>query len=138
MRGESVVLDATFLRRDLRKAAARLARETGAQFACVEVSASEGEVRKRLARRTASGRGVSDAGWEIYVRQKRKYQRPTEVAGAVVGGGSGGGVAGVVKGLRGFRRCRCGNSISDRAEASICDAPVHETTRWASPLGPMT
>jgi aminoglycoside phosphotransferase family enzyme/predicted kinase len=79
MRGQSVVLDATFLRRDLRKVAMRLARETGAQFASVVVSATDAEVRRRLERRTKSGRGVSDAGWDVYLQQKRKFQPPTEV-----------------------------------------------------------
>jgi hypothetical protein len=79
MAGRSVVLDATFLRREHRRAAASLARETGAQFACVEVLARDSAVRERLAGRLARGRDASDARWEIYVGQKRKLQRPTEV-----------------------------------------------------------
>jgi aminoglycoside phosphotransferase family enzyme/predicted kinase len=79
MAGKSVVLDATFLRRDERRVAARLARETGAQFACVLTEASESATRNRLGTRLARGRDPSDARWEIYVRQKRRFQRPTEV-----------------------------------------------------------
>jgi predicted kinase len=79
-RGQSVVLDASFVRRQHRRAAARLAAEEGAQFACVECQASDGAVRGRLARRLRTGSDASDARWEIYVAQKRRFQRPSEVA----------------------------------------------------------
>ncbi|HEY8768078.1 MAG TPA: AAA family ATPase [Dehalococcoidia bacterium] len=79
MYGKSVVLDAAFLRRSDRKTALRLARETGAQFACVLTEADEDEVRRRLGARLAGGRDASDARWEIYVGQKRHFQRPSEV-----------------------------------------------------------
>jgi aminoglycoside phosphotransferase family enzyme/predicted kinase len=79
LHGKSVVLDAAFLRRSDRKAAARLARETGAQFACVLTEADEDEVQRRLGARLAAGRDASDARWEIYVQQKRHFQRPNEV-----------------------------------------------------------
>ncbi|MCH7484996.1 MAG: hypothetical protein IIA90_07625, partial [Chloroflexi bacterium] len=57
----------------------RLARETGAQYACVEVSAAEDAIRERLADRLRRGRDASDARWDIYVQQKRRFQRPSEV-----------------------------------------------------------
>ena len=80
MAGGSVVLDASFTRREHRRAAARLARETGAQYACVEVSAAEDAIRERLAGRLERGRDASDARWEIYVQQRRRFQRPSEVS----------------------------------------------------------
>ena len=79
MAGRSVVLDASFTRREHRRAAARLARETGAQYACIEVSAAEHAIRERLAGRLSRGRDASDARWDIYVQQKRRFQRPSEV-----------------------------------------------------------
>jgi predicted kinase len=79
MAGRSVILDASFTRREHRRAAARLARETGAQYACVEVSAAEDAIRERLAGRLKRGRDASDARWDIYVQQKRRFQRPSEV-----------------------------------------------------------
>ncbi len=79
-RGRSVILDASFLRRQHRRAAARLAAEQGAQFACLECRASEGAVRRRLARRLREGGDPSDARWETYAAQKRRFQRPSEVA----------------------------------------------------------
>jgi aminoglycoside phosphotransferase family enzyme/predicted kinase len=78
-RGQSVILDASFLRRNDRKAAARLAADEGAQFACLELRANDEAVRTRLARRLLEGGDPSDARWEIYVAQKRRFQRPTEV-----------------------------------------------------------
>lgn len=79
MAGRCVVLDASFTRREYRRAAARLARETGAQYACIEVSAAEDAIRERLAGRLSRGRDASDARWDIYVQQKRRFQRPSEV-----------------------------------------------------------
>ncbi|MEK7248719.1 MAG: AAA family ATPase, partial [Chloroflexota bacterium] len=78
MAGCSVILDAAFLRRTDRRMAARLARETGAQFACVLTEADEPVIRERLGARLAKQRDPSDARWEIYVQQKRRFQRPSE------------------------------------------------------------
>ena len=79
--GRSVVLDAAFLRRRQRGQARRLAKEMGAQFACVQLEAGDETVRRRIERRVASGGDVSDARWETYVAQKRRFQRPSEVVG---------------------------------------------------------
>jgi uncharacterized protein len=77
--GHSVIVDASFTRRSHRKAAARLAKETGAQLACVLLEAPLEAVRRRLSRRAASGRGPSDARWETYAGQKLRFQQPAEV-----------------------------------------------------------
>jgi len=77
--GRSVILDASFLRREQRRAAARLAGEEGAQFACLLFQASDDAVRGRLARRLREGGDPSDARWEIYTAQKRRFQRPGEL-----------------------------------------------------------
>ncbi len=78
-RGRSVILDASFLQRQHRRAAASLAAEEGAQFASVECQASDDAVRKRLDRRLHEGDDPSDARWEIYAAQKRRFQRTSEV-----------------------------------------------------------
>jgi len=78
--GRSVILDASFLRRDDRRAAARLAAGEGAQFACLAFQAGDEAVRRRLARRLREGGDPSDARWEIYAAQKRRFQHPREVA----------------------------------------------------------
>lgn len=77
--GRSVVLDASYIRRDHRKAAAAVATELGAQFAVLHTTADEALVRRRLEERLREGRDPSDARWVIYTGQKRRFQRPTEV-----------------------------------------------------------
>ncbi len=78
-RGRSVVLDASFNRRPHRRAAERLARQTGAQFACLWFDLPEHAILSLLERRFRGGKGPSDARPEIFARQKRRFQRPTEV-----------------------------------------------------------
>ncbi len=78
MSGKSVVIDAAFLRRADRRTAVRLARETGAQFACILTTADDRETRRRLEARLATS-DPSDGRWEIYAGQKRHFQRPGEV-----------------------------------------------------------
>lgn len=77
--GRSVVIDASYIRRDHRRAAAELAKETGAQFAVLYTTADEALVRDRLEARIKAGADPSDARWVIYSGQKRRFQRPTEV-----------------------------------------------------------
>ncbi len=66
--GRDVVLDATFLRRWQRDLVGR--RFPDALF--VLTVCDEGEVRRRL----ASRKDVSDADWEIYIRQKAVFEPP--------------------------------------------------------------
>ena len=77
--GRSVVLDASFTRREHRRAAARLARETGAQFACLFFDVADDVIRRRLEERLRKGGDPSDARPEIFGAQKRRFQRPTEI-----------------------------------------------------------
>jgi aminoglycoside phosphotransferase family enzyme/predicted kinase len=77
--GRSVVLDASYIRREHRKAAQALAKEVGAQFACVRTTADEELVKKRLSERLEEGGDPSDARWVIYTGQKRRFQKPSEV-----------------------------------------------------------
>ncbi len=72
--GNGVVLDATFQRRSNRDDAATAAAETGAPFLLVECRCDEAEVRRRLEARVRSGRGASDADWQVYVEQRRVYE----------------------------------------------------------------
>lgn len=78
-RGRPVVLDATYLRRAHRREVRRLAEAMGAQFACVYLTADDALVRRRIDKRLREGASPSDAGWSVYVRQKRRFQRPKEV-----------------------------------------------------------
>ncbi len=77
--GRPAILDATYLRRTHRRQARRLAEELGAEFACVYLRAEDALVRRRIEKRLREGADPSDAGWSVYVRQKRRFQRPSEV-----------------------------------------------------------
>jgi aminoglycoside phosphotransferase family enzyme/predicted kinase len=73
-RGKPVVLDATFLRRDQRQAAMRLAYETNARFLAVECEAEESVVWERLSERRGDTRVVSDGRWEVYQAQQDRRE----------------------------------------------------------------
>ncbi len=64
-----VVLDGTFSGESHRAAVARIADAAGARLRVVECTLAPERVRERLARRAARGDGLSDANWDIYLRQ---------------------------------------------------------------------
>ena len=78
-RGRPVLLDATYLRREQRAEAARLAAQTGSRFLALECRASERLIRQRLARRRDEPKAVSDGRLEVYEAQKARYEPPTEL-----------------------------------------------------------
>jgi predicted kinase len=67
-----VILDATFLRDDDRSMAERMAREAGAEWRFIECRLAPELVHKRIEERVARREGLSDATWEIYLRQREK------------------------------------------------------------------
>ncbi len=73
------ILDASFLRRDHRRRAARLAKDTGAQFACLYLEIDDATARARIEQRVKEGGDPSDARWLVYRGQKRRLQKPSEV-----------------------------------------------------------
>lgn len=78
--GRSVILDATYLRRADRDAAAAMARNAGVPMIAIEVTAAESTVRERLGRRAAKPDTASDAGWEIHLAQWHDFEPPDEIA----------------------------------------------------------
>jgi len=77
--GRSVLLDATFGRRDQRQRARALAEEMGARFLCLECRAEEAVIRRRLAERLRTGGDASDARPEIYEAQVQVFEPVTEL-----------------------------------------------------------
>ncbi len=75
--GGKVILDASFIRRDERIRAKRVAESTGARFLIIELELSEEVVKKRLAGRQLQ-KAVSDGRWEIYVNQKDDFEPVNE------------------------------------------------------------
>jgi len=67
-----VILDATFLRNDDRSMAERMAIDAGAEWRLIECRLAPELIRKRIEERAARKDGLSDATWEIYLRQREK------------------------------------------------------------------
>lgn len=80
--GNSVVLDASFMRYHHREAARELARTSAARFRIVECILAEDIVRSRLEARQLQKDEPSDGRWEIYCEQKTHFDpmRPEEQA----------------------------------------------------------
>jgi len=70
--GRSVVLDATFRGAEALAMARSMAAEAGARWRLVECRLAPELVRSRLAERAARKEGLSDATWEIYLRQREE------------------------------------------------------------------
>jgi aminoglycoside phosphotransferase family enzyme/predicted kinase len=75
--GQSVILDASFKKRQDRLQARSLAEETKADFAVVECLLDEETVRSHLEQRLKEG-SVSDGRWEIFEQQKQDFDKITE------------------------------------------------------------
>jgi predicted kinase len=75
--GQSVILDASFKKRQDRLQARSLAEETKAGFAVVECRLDEETVKRHLEQRLKEG-PVSDGRWEIYEQQKQGFDKITE------------------------------------------------------------
>lgn len=77
--GRSVVLDATFGRRTHLIEAKKAAQRTLALFRVVECTALNSTIRERLSKRGATPEGVvSDADWEIFLKQKAIFEEIKE------------------------------------------------------------
>ena len=77
--GRSVVVDATFTRREQRTPFVDAAARLGVPFVLCHLQADERAVRERLAARAADPRAVSDAGWEVYLRARASFEPPDEL-----------------------------------------------------------
>jgi predicted kinase len=73
--GESVILDATWARREDRARLAEIARRHRRPWLLVVCTAPEAVVRERLAQRAVEP-SVSDARWETYLAQRAAYAPP--------------------------------------------------------------
>ena len=75
--GDSVIIDATFLKSEERSKAVLLAQAVNADFLVIECRLDESNTRQRLAQRLKNT-AVSDGRWEIYEPQKSKFEPVTE------------------------------------------------------------
>lgn len=76
--GESVIMDASFKRRQHRLEAKKLAEDVDADFAVLECVLDEPTVKNRLEQRVKEG-SVSDGRWEVYLAQKDEFEKIDEI-----------------------------------------------------------
>ncbi len=73
-RGQSIVLDASFMRERHRQAAEELARTSAARLRIIECTAQDHIIRSRLDARQLRKDEPSDGRWEIYCEQKTQFE----------------------------------------------------------------
>lgn len=77
-----VVLDGSYHRRHEREQVRRMAMELGVSCKFIHCICHEGEVRRRLEKRSRDPKAVSDGRWEIYLAQKKSFEPPDELSPA--------------------------------------------------------
>lgn len=78
LQGYPVVLDATYLKHEQRRAAANVAEETGVPFLIIDCQAPDEVLLARMAKRREAGQDPSDATQEVLQAQKAHYDPLTE------------------------------------------------------------
>lgn len=73
-RHQAVVLDGTFQRKAQRARVRRLAEARNVPLIVLQCTASEKVIRARLSGRAEMGTDLSDAGWDIYLKQKTAFE----------------------------------------------------------------
>jgi uncharacterized protein len=79
-RGQGVVLDASYQRKADRDQVRMLAERLGVRLYCVLCVCPEEEMKRRMAKRALDPQAVSDGRWEIYLKQKERFEPPTELS----------------------------------------------------------
>ncbi len=77
--GRGVVVDATFKDPEHRRLFLQLAERAGVPLLFVECQAEEEEIFRRLKKREGQEEEVSDATWEIYLRQREEFVPLSEI-----------------------------------------------------------
>ena len=78
--GQGVVLDASYQRKADRDQVRMLAQRLGVRLYCVLCVCPEEEMKRRMAERALDPQAVSDGRWEIYLKQKERFEPPTELS----------------------------------------------------------
>lgn len=78
--GRGVVLDASYQRQADRDQVRMLAQRLGVRLYCILCICPEEEMKRRMAQRALDPQAVSDGRWEIYLKQKERFEPPTELA----------------------------------------------------------
>ena len=78
--GRGVVLDASYQHQADRDRVRVLAQRLGVRLYCILCVCPEEEMKRRMAQRALDPLAVSDGRWEIYLKQKERFEAPTELA----------------------------------------------------------
>jgi predicted kinase len=78
--GESVILDASYQFARDRKDLKALAKNLNCQVYFILCQCSEVEMKRRMDERAQDPAAVSDGRWEIYLKQKKRFEPPDELA----------------------------------------------------------
>lgn len=76
----SVVLDGSYQSKGERLRVQEIARTHEATVIFIECCCPESLLQERMAQRALDPRAVSDGRWEIYLKQKDRFERPDELA----------------------------------------------------------
>ena len=79
-KGRGVVLDASYQRKTDRDRVRMLAQRLGVRLYCILCVCPEEEMKRRMAQRALDPQAVSDGRWEIYLKQKERFEPPTELS----------------------------------------------------------
>jgi aminoglycoside phosphotransferase family enzyme/predicted kinase len=79
--GKTVILDASFSKREFREHVLNEAEALGVPFYFIQTEASEEKIRERLIERERAGKTVSDGRLEIFERFKEEFEEPIELPG---------------------------------------------------------
>ncbi len=82
--GRSVIIDASFSRREDRTRCAALAGRSAAAFVILHVTCGDTENRRRLVERSAKGASVSDGRVELLDRQRQAFEPPGAEEGLLI------------------------------------------------------
>ena len=78
--GKGVVLDASYQRKSDRNQVRMLAQRLGVRLYCILCVCPEEEMKRRMTLRALDPQAVSDGRWEIYLKQKERFEPPVELA----------------------------------------------------------
>ena len=78
--GDSVILDASYQCEQDRQDARTLAKNLNSRVCFILCQCSEDEMRHRMTQREQDPSAVSDGRWEIYLKQKQRFEPPVELA----------------------------------------------------------
>jgi predicted kinase len=78
--GDSVVLDASYQFERDRQGVRALAKHLNSRVYFIYCQCSEVEMKRRMSLREQDPAAVSDGRWEIYLKQKQRFEPPVELA----------------------------------------------------------